>query len=106
MNQETKNRIAKISKDRDWDKFHTPENLAKSIVIEASELPECFQWEDNYNLESLKEELADVLIYCQDLVHKLNLDEDQIINDKLDKNEKKYPIDKSKDNCKKNTEFE
>ena len=88
MNQETKNRIAKISKDRDWDKFHTSENLAKSIVIEASELLECFQWEDNYNLESLKEELADVLIYCQDLVRKLNLDEDQIINDKLDKNEK------------------
>lgn len=106
MNQETKNRIAKISKDRDWDKFHTPENLAKSIVIEASELLECFQWEDNYNLESLKEELADVLIYCQDLVRKLNLDEDQIINDKLDKNEKKYPVDKSKGNCKKYTEFE
>lgn len=106
MNQETKNRIAKISKDRDWDKFHIPENLAKSIVIEASELLECFQWEDNYNLESLKEELADVLIYCQDLVRKLNLDEDQIINDKLDKNEKKYPIDKSKGNCKKYTEFE
>lgn len=105
MNQGTKDRIAKISKDRDWDKFHTPENLAKSIVIEASELLECFQWKNDYNLDSLKDELADVLIYCQDLIRKLNLDEDKIINDKLDKNEKKYPIDKSKGNCKKYTEF-
>ena len=58
-------RIDKFNKDRDWDKFHTPSNLAKSISIEANELLECFQWNDNeYNVEDVKEELADVMNYC------------------------------------------
>ena len=97
MNKQTKERILKFISDRDWDQFHSPANLAKSINIEAAELLECFQWdEDNYDLEQVKEELADVMIYCYDLVHKLDLDEDEIINKKIDKNEIKYPISKAK----------
>lgn len=100
MNKKTKNRIKKFIEDRDWDKFHSPANLSKSISIEANELLECFQWsDDNYDLENVKEELADVLIYCQQLIDKLNLDEDEIINAKINKNEEKYPIDKSKGNA-------
>lgn len=97
MNQETINRIRKFSDDRDWDKFHSPSNLAKSIVIEASELLECFQWsDDQYDLNQVKEELADVLVYCRNLLDKLNLDEDEIVNSKMDQNEAKYPVSKAK----------
>ena len=89
MKQETIDRIRKFTSDRDWDKFHSPSNLAKSIVIEASELLECFQWSDQeFDLEHVKEELADVLVYSRNLLDKLNLDEDEIINSKMTKNEK------------------
>lgn len=99
MNQETINRIRKFVEDREWGQFHSPSNLAKSIVIEASELLECFQWsDDDYDLQSVKEELADVIVYCQDLLDVLGLDADEIVNMKMDKNEKKYPIEKSKGN--------
>lgn len=97
MKKGTIERIRKFSIDRDWDQFHSPSNLAKSIVIEASELLECFQWnDDKYNIEDVKEELADVIVYCQDLLDKLGLDDDDIVNTKMDKNEAKYPIEKSK----------
>ena len=97
MKQETKDRIRKFTEDRDWDKFHSPANLAKSISIEANELLECFQWdEENFDINEVKEELADVLTYCQNLLDKLNLDEDEIINAKMDQNEAKYPVNKSK----------
>lgn len=97
MKKGTIERIRKFSIDRDWDQFHSPSNLAKSIVIEASELLECFQWnDDKYNIEDVKEELADVIVYCQDLLDKLGLDADDIVNTKMDKNEAKYPIEKSK----------
>ena len=100
MNQETINRIRKFTEDREWDRFHTPENLAKSIVIEAAELLECFQWSDsNYDLQHVKEELADVIVYTQDLLDKLELDADEIINMKMDQNERKYPIEKAKGNA-------
>ena len=60
-----KQRIKKFNEDRDWDQFHTPSNLAKSICIEASELLECFQWNDtDFDIEEVKEELADVMNYC------------------------------------------
>ena len=102
MKKETIQRIRKFSEDRDWGQFHSPANLAKSISIEASELLECFQWsDDNYDLRAVKEELADVLVYCRDLLDKLNLDEDEIVNEKMDKNEAKYPVEKAKGNAKK-----
>ena len=97
MKQETIDRIRKFTSDRDWDQFHSPSNLAKSIVIEASELLECFQWSDeDFDLEHVKEELADVLVYSRNLLDKLGLDEDEIINSKMSKNEAKYPIEKVK----------
>ena len=100
MKQETIDRIRKFTEDRDWDQFHSPENLAKSIVIEAAELLECFQWSDNdYNLQHVKEELADVIVYTQDLLDKLGLDADEIVNMKMEQNEKKYPIEKAKGNA-------
>ena len=95
MKQETIDRIRKFSDDREWDQFHSPANLAKSISIEANELLECFQWDDdNYDLEHVSEELADFLVYCRNILDKLNLDEDEIVNMKMEKNEKKYPVDK------------
>ena len=97
MKKETIERIRQFTIDRDWDQFHSPANLAKSISIEANELLECFQWsDDNYDLQAVKEELADVIVYCVDLLDKLNLDVDDIVNMKMEKNEAKYPVEKAK----------
>ena len=100
MKQETIERIRKFTEDRDWDQFHSPVNLAKSIVIEAAELLECFQWsDDKYDTQHVKEELADVLVYCQNLLDKLQFDADEIVNMKMEQNEAKYPVDKAKGNA-------
>ena len=97
MKKETIERIRKFTEDRDWDQFHSPANLAKSISIEANELLECFQWdEEHYDLNEVKEELADVLVYCRNMLDKLGLDEDDIVNAKMSKNENKYPVNKAK----------
>ena len=102
MKQQTIDRILKFTDDRDWDQFHTPANLAKSISIEAGELLECFQWsDDGYDINEVREELADVIVYCVDMLDKLKLDADEIINAKMDKNEAKYPVDKARGNAKK-----
>ena len=100
MKPETVERIRKFTEDRDWDQFHSPANLAKSIVIEAAELLECFQWSDeNYDLQHVKEELADVMVYSQNLLDKLGLDADEIINMKMTQNEAKYPVDRANGNA-------
>ena len=100
MKRETIERIRKFTADRDWDQFHTPANLAKSISIEANELLECFQWSDtDYDMEEVKDELADVIVYCIDMLDKLGLDADEIINRKMSKNEAKYPVEKAKGNA-------
>lgn len=92
-----KQRIDKFNKDRDWDKFHTPVNLAKSISIEAAELLECFQWSnDEFNKEAVLEELADVMNYCIQMSQVLNVDIIDIINNKMNQNEIKYPVKKAK----------
>ena len=97
MKQDTIDRIRKFVHDRDWEQFHTPSNLAKSISIEAGELLECFQWSDaDYDKNQVKDELADVLVYCQNMLDELGLDADEIINEKMDKNEAKYPVEKAK----------
>ena len=97
MKEETIKRILKFTVDRDWDQFHSPANLAKSISIEANELLECFQWSDtDYDINEVKEELADVIVYCIDMLDKLNLDADEIVNAKMDKNEAKYPVSKAR----------
>ena len=101
MRDDTIKRILKFSEDRDWDQFHSPANLAKSISIEANELLECFQWsDDNYDINEVKEELADVMVYCVDMLDKLGLDVDEIINAKMDKNEAKYPVEKARGSAK------
>ena len=106
MKEKTIERIRKFTEDRDWDQFHSPANLAKSIVIEAAELLERFQWnETEYDLQHIKEELADVLVYSQNLLDKLELDADEIVNMKMEQNEAKYPVDKAKGNAVKYTEL-
>lgn len=90
-------KIDAFNKERDWDKFHSPANLAKSISIEANELLECFQWsDDNYNMDDVKSELADVLNYCIQMATKLDLDIKEIVLQKLEETAKKYPIEKAK----------
>ena len=88
---EIKSEIIRFQKERDWKKFHTPENLAKSISIEAGELLECFQWDsENYNKEEVCEELADVFTYCIQMSMKLGVSPEEIILKKLEKTTKKY----------------
>lgn len=98
-------KIRKFNSDRDWDQFHSAENLAKSVSIEAAELLECFQWNSDYNLEDVTDEMADVLVYLIDLANKLDVDLLDVADKKMDKNAKKYPIEKAKGNAKKYTEL-
>ena len=88
--------LREFNKERDWDQFHSPENLAKSISIEAGELLECFQWSNNFNKETLCEELADVITYCIMLADKLDVSIEDIVLKKLEKTKRKYPVDKAK----------
>lgn len=81
---------------RDWGQFHTPENLAKSISIEAAELLEVFQWKAPDDLSALKDELADVLTYCYLLADKYDLDPKDLILSKLEKTKDKYPVEKAR----------
>ena len=100
MREDTIDRIRKFTEDRDWDQFHSPANLAKSIAIEACELLECFQWSDTeYDLDHVSEELADVLVYCRNMLDKLGLDKDTIVNRKMEQNEAKYPVEKARGNA-------
>ena len=104
ISNSTINLIRDFVSARDWDQFHTPGNLAKSVSIEAAELLECFQWSDeprNDDLEHVHEEIADVLIYSIMLSNKLGFDLDEIILDKLSKNARKYPVEISRGNSKK-----
>ena len=79
--------------EREWSQFHTPENLAKSISIEAAELLECFQWSPDGKPDAVREELADVLTYCLTLADHLGIDPDQIVLDKLERTREKYPVE-------------
>lgn len=88
--------IKKFNEEREWDQFHSPENIAKSISIEAGELLECFQWNNNYDKDEVCNELADVLNYCIVLADKLDVDIEEIVLKKLEETKKKYPVDKAK----------
>jgi dCTP diphosphatase len=81
---------------RDWQQFHTPENLVKGISIEAAELLECYQWDSDADLEQVKMELADVLTYCLLLCDKLNLDPLETVRAKLEETKAKYPVEKAR----------
>ena len=103
--KEALKQIIEFNKERDWDQFHSPENLAKSIAIEAGELLECFQWDNNYNKDAVCEELADVVNYCLLMADRLNVDLEDIVLKKLEKNRQKYPVEKAKGNSKKYNEL-
>jgi NTP pyrophosphatase (non-canonical NTP hydrolase) len=94
--EEFKEQLRLFVSEREWGQFHTPENLAKSISIEASELLECFQWSPNGDFESVKKELADVLTYAFLLSERLNLDPIEIMKLKLEETRAKYPLETSK----------
>ena len=93
---EVKKKVIEFNSERDWDQFHSPENLAKSISIEAGELLECFQWNSNFDKREVCEELADVVNYCILLADKLDVRLEDIILEKLEKTRKKYPIEKAR----------
>ncbi|MBE6486816.1 MAG: nucleotide pyrophosphohydrolase [Methanosphaera stadtmanae] len=103
--EEVIKKIIKFRDDRDWKQFQTLENLAKSISIESAELLENFQWDDNYDIEHVEEELADVLIYSYLMAITMNVDVKEIMLKKIEKNEKKYPVEKSKGKSAKYTEL-
>ena len=94
--EELTEKIVKFAKDRDWLQFNTPENLAKSISIEAGELLECFQWSSNYDIEEVKYELADVMNYCILMCSQIGVDPKKIILEKMEISDKKYPVEKAK----------
>lgn len=82
--------------ERDWAQFHTAENLAKSIAIEAGELLECFQWDPDADEARVQEELADVVTYCILLADRLGVDFDTIVTAKLESTRVKYPAEIAK----------
>lgn len=88
--------LSEFVQERDWAQFHTPANLAKSISIEAAELLECFQWDDDADEKRVQEELADVVTYCMLLAERLQLDLDDVVLRKLATTKTKYPVDRSK----------
>ena len=94
-NEELLAALRQFVSERNWQQFHTPENLAKSISIESAELLELFQWSEPSDIEDIKDELADVLTYCILLADKYDLDVEKIILEKLEKTKAKYPVDKS-----------
>ena len=84
--------IIKFRNERGWESNDKPENLAKSIIIEAAELLENYQWgPDHADMENVKEEIADVIIYAMAMAHDLGFDIEQMIYEKLEKNAEKYP---------------
>ena len=110
LRDETIARVVKFRDDRNWRQFHTPKDLAISLSLEAAEVLELFQWSGTDltcadKLPQLQEELADVLSYCILLADVSGLDLDQIMNEKVDKNEAKYPVDKAKGRSAKYTEL-
>ncbi|TYC97976.1 nucleotide pyrophosphohydrolase [Arthrobacter echini] len=88
--------LAAFVAERDWAQFHTPQNLAKSIAIEAAELLECFQWDEEADVERVREELADVLTYCVLLADRLGVEPDAVVLEKLVKTREKYPVEKAR----------
>lgn len=110
MKQETIDMILKFRDDRDWKQFHNPKDLAISITLESAELLEVFQWSGSdvsgeNKKDKIKEELADVINYCVLMADACNLDIDQIVQDKIKKNNEKYPVEKAKGKSEKYSEL-
>lgn len=96
MSEGVETELREFIAERDWEQFHSPENLAKSVAIEAGELLECFQWSGTADRDHVVEELADVLTYCHLLAQNLGVDPSEIILEKLKKTREKYPIEESR----------
>ena len=110
LSDETIQRVLQFRNDRDWRQFHTPKDLAISMSLEAAELLEVFQWsgtdlECRDKLGKIREELADVLSYCILMADVCGLDLDEIMNEKVVKNEAKYPVEKARGSAAKYTEL-
>ena len=110
LRDETIRRVLQFRDDRNWRQFHTPKDLALSLTLESAELLEAFQWsgtdlECPEKLDTIREALADVLSYCILMADVCGLDLDEIMNQKIDQNEKKYPVDKAWGNAAKYTEY-
>src|SRR5262249_19651619 len=111
--EEIRAAIRKFRDERDWMQFHSPKNLAASIVIEAAELLEHFQWESledseqkaKQQKEAIAEEIADVAIYLIELADNLAIDLPSTVRVKLAKNAEKYPVKQSRGSSKKYTEY-
>jgi len=96
--------------ERDWKKFHTPQNIAKSIVLEAAELLEIFQWKKTNSIsekdkKEISEEMADIYNWLLLMSHDLNIDLEDAALKKIDTNAKKYPVEKSRGKAKKYTQL-
>ncbi len=93
--EELQSMVKRFRDERNWDRYHTPKDLSLSVSIEASELVELFQWKDDslssVNIERLREEMADVMIYLLALSNTADIDLGKAVKDKLEKNEEKYP---------------
>jgi len=99
-------RLRKFRDDRDWKQFHTPENISKSVVLEAAELLENYQWgNENADKENVKDEIADIVGYCLLLCDYYGFDLRTILKEKIEKNEKKYPVSKAYGNADKYTDL-
>ncbi len=98
--------LRQFNEERDWEQYHSPENLAKSVSIEAGELLECFQWGPDYDLSAVKEEVADVMLYCLMLADHTGIDVIEAMKEKIARNAVKYPVDKSRGSSRKYTELE
>ncbi len=110
MNEEILKAVDKFNKDRNWDRFHDGKDLAISLSLEANELLEIYQWsledlECENRIDRIKEELADVFLYAIQIAQHYNLDIDEIIKNKMKRNEEKYPVSKAKDSNKKYDEL-
>jgi len=106
--EELKQSVKKFVEDREWQQYHSPRNLAESISIEAAELLEIFQWGEGLDAgrqQRLKEELADIMIYCLSMANSQDLDVSEMIAEKLAMNAEKYPIAKAKGNALKYSEI-
>lgn len=111
--KDLQNRIVNFRDDRDWKQFHNPKDMAISLMLEAAELLEHFQWKSpdevnthlKDNLEDVSDELADILYWVLLMAHDLKIDILDVSNKKLQKNSEKYPLVKAMGNHKKYTEL-
>lgn len=105
--------LRKFAQDRDWEQFHSPKNLSMALSVEASELLEHFQWMDNQASYALGEakhqlvsfEMADIFIYMLRICDQLNIDLIDVTKQKIEINNKRYPVEKVKGSSKKYSEY-